>query len=415
MSKINDIEQDIHSQAGLTKAFEVFNQTLGGFMEAYHKLEEKVEVVNHRLEAANSELEEKMTELAAMKEYTESILESMPSGVLVVDMNGLVNNVNCAFLALTGLTAEKVLGRLANQVVQINVCWVIDKLRNEGGTHYEEKRLVRSNGESVPVSCSVALLHDKKNRPVGGVIIYHDRTLEKELESRLRKKEQLALLGQMSASVAHEIRNPLGGIEGFASLLSRDLEDDIDKKKLADNIVTGVRDLNKTVTELLEFTKPYDMCRAYFDLSLLVDESLMLIKSGYEVDKIKITRDFPGSDWSVHADRDRFKQVLNNLILNAVQAAGNDNAEVVLRGKRQVEYKSGKYFCLEVIDSGCGIPPKIIETIFNPFFTTRARGTGLGLAIANKIVELHHGGIEVESEPGQKTVFRVYIPEGESI
>jgi len=210
----------------------------------------------------------------------------------------------------------------------------------------------------------------------------------------------------MAATVAHEIRNPLGGIGGYAGLLARGIPSEDPKRKLVDKIIQGVSSLNKIVSNLLVYTRRTTLQKASVDLVEWLDS--VLAHAEIEIEKearpIRIVREFPSEQILVDIDPERFQQIALNLLFNAIQAIENEGEiHLALRAtatQAEIDFR----------DTGKGIAVEDLPQIFTPFFTTKEQGTGLGLAIVKKIVELHDGEIEVDSVVGKGTCFTIRIP-----
>jgi len=210
----------------------------------------------------------------------------------------------------------------------------------------------------------------------------------------------------MAATVAHEIRNPLGGIEGFAALLERDLASQPKMQAMATQIVQGARSLNHIVARLLDFTRPVSLTLRRARFGQIADMALAVLEQemrGHEP-RVTLVRDYSDDD-TVTVDFERMYGVVLNLVRNAWQAM-REPGEIAVR-----VYGNGDAVALSVRDTGCGMTEEVRQNLFSPFFTTKETGTGLGLSIVRKIVEAHGGSIEVESEPGGGSVFTVRVPQ----
>jgi signal transduction histidine kinase len=233
-----------------------------------------------------------------------------------------------------------------------------------------------------------------------------DRELQeknRQLEE-LRRKDRLAALGEMAATVAHEIRNPLGGIQGFAGLLERDVPQDDPRRRLVEKIIVGTRNLDRVVNELLEYTRPIELSLETIDARALVDSAigyLSIVPPG-----VIVMNDVP-ANITVRGDAHKLRQVLLNVLQNALQSIEGSGAVTV--SVRQDRSRTMIVFH----DTGCGIAAEHLAKVFMPFFTTREKGTGLGLAVAAKIVESHGGAMDVTSAPGAGSTFTVALPRAE--
>lgn len=219
-----------------------------------------------------------------------------------------------------------------------------------------------------------------------------------EAEAAVRRSERLAALGQLSAGLAHELRNPLGSIKGSADLLAKSSHDaDPMAKELAQIISLEVDRTNSLVTRFLDFARPLEPRREAVDVREVIDRAVRRTD-------VEVVRQYAGSLPRLSIDPELMEQVFLNLVTNAAQAS--KPGEPVTVRTREVNGQAE----VSVVDHGCGIPEDKIETIFNPFVTTKKNGVGLGLAIVAKIVDGHGGKMTVESEPGKGSTFRVLLP-----
>ncbi|RKY37407.1 MAG: hypothetical protein DRP78_01215 [Candidatus Omnitrophota bacterium] len=231
--------------------------------------------------------------------------------------------------------------------------------------------------------------------------------LEKK-DKELEEANRLASLGELAAGVAHEIRNPLCGIELSASLLQRQLNSfakDKDKAELTANIIEGVRRLDNIVVNLLTFTREKKIVYSVFDPEQLLDEAIAAIEVKIVKNKVTINKKKDCAICVLNADKEQIRQVFINLILNAVEAMPDKgNLEISL------SKKNDRLLVISFQDTGYGITQDVLGKIFNPFFTTKDHGTGLGLSISYRIIENHKGKLSVKSVRGKGTTFSVSLP-----
>jgi signal transduction histidine kinase len=237
--------------------------------------------------------------------------------------------------------------------------------------------------------------------------------LRGELEKKnrqLRRRERLAALGEMAAGVAHEIRNPLGGIQLFASLLEKDLHDSPAQKRLVSKIAQGVSSVESIVTDFLEFGRPRDPEPRLIRVRSVVLEAVELAVSSSADRGVRVEADIP-ADLEIVSDPAMIKRVLLNLLLNAIDAtcgtAGPGRVRV------SAFHQTPEQLAIAVSDSGPGVPAELMDRIFNPFFTTKDRGTGLGLAIVHQMAESLGGHVAVSNAAGGGAVFSLCLPIGE--
>ena len=225
----------------------------------------------------------------------------------------------------------------------------------------------------------------------------------KKMQEEVHQSRVLSALGEMAATVAHEIRNPLGGIGGYAGLLAKSIPPEDPRRKYVDKIIGGISSLNKIVSNLLAYTRKTNLQKQSTDLVAWTNTILAHVEIESEKNNIIIERNFPEQSLFVEIDPEKLQQVLLNLLMNGIQA-------IEQNGKISVSIKSTDNFAeIRIADNGRGIEPEHLKNIFTPFFTTKEQGTGLGLAIVKKIVDLHEGEISVQSELGKGTEFLIKI------
>ncbi len=288
-----------------------------------------------------------------------------------------------------------------------------------------EKRVDTGYGTVLTLSVSTSLLKSREGQVVGAVELFADISKLKRMEEQLSRMKVLASLGELAASIAHEVRNPLVGISGFASLLARDLADNPHMKAMADNIVTGVNSINRTIENLLAFARREEVHKNNVNLSSYLSAVLdnCAIEAVAPNIEERLRRDLDScSDIMVDLDPQLFKQAVVNLTKNALEAGGDEtlvdvSCRVLPLAHAQSEYGdrlelSGLETLAEITirDNGPGIPTRDIERIFTPFLTAKENGTGLGLAIAWKIVKAHGGDLRAISSPGKGTSFSIVMP-----
>lgn len=396
----------------LSQAFAAFSDTTSKFQEAYAKLEERIGTLSHELAEKNKILSKKIVQLDTMQKYLNNILENVTDAVIAVNFKGVITTFNRAAQTMTGFAARDILGKRYDVVFPLQakgkefVSGVINNSHIQSG---KETVIKSVTGDQIPVVAYTSPITNEHSRVVGVVITCYNLSHIKQLESEIERSKRLAALGEMAAGVAHEIRNPLGGIEMFASLLERELQGDERKASLSRNIIQGVRSLNKIITELLTFTRTFN--RTHFDSIDLIDciESALCFASQEITRKnIRIEKNFSSSDSCVvYGDSDQLRQVLLNMFLNASQAIDEKEGCIAI----DCDYdENQEYALLRIIDNGKGISKKDIEKIFDPFFTTKIKGTGLGLAISYRIIEAHGGTIEVKSVLHKGSEFTISVP-----
>jgi signal transduction histidine kinase len=262
------------------------------------------------------------------------------------------------------------------------------------------------------LATSGSVLDDATGRPSGTLHIIRDITEIKALQEQSKRGERLSAMGEMAVELAHEIRNPLGSIELFASLLEKELPADSDMGRWAENIRIGSRSLNNIVSNMLHFANPFSPAFAQVDVHGVISEILRFTEPIMRQREVAVEQNFQASEPQVYGDRELLKQMILNLILNAMQAMpSKGNLQLTTRATSTLP---GGAPCggieIQIRDSGIGIPRENLERVFDPFFTTNKNGTGLGLSVVHQIVDRHSGFIGVESELNVGTTFTIVLP-----
>ncbi|MBU0520343.1 PAS domain S-box protein [bacterium] len=392
----------------LVEAFRYFNRSSSTLNQAYRRLEEAAENLAKELEETNAELKNKNAELDRVNQYLEDILSSIGSGVIATDLEGRITIFNRTAEDMTGYTSEEVIGKsypdFFTGEFEDNSPLLQTLMTGNPVTGFERELQVRE-GENIAVKSSSTWIASESGERLGVVETLEDLTQVRELERRMLHQQTLAALGEMAAQVAHELRNPLAGIKGFAGLLAEDLQQDKSSHRMVGRIIDGVNALDRIASNLLILTQD---CPSEFErrpLEPIFKQVIELIEASSK-GKFKVETEYPENPYPARIDAGKIKQLLLNLLGNSLEASGG-------KGKAILGYRANPLtneVIITVSDHGPGISKEIIDKIFNPFFTTKTQGTGLGLAIAKKIVELHRGKIEAALPLGGGTLITVKLP-----
>ncbi|MFQ5481945.1 MAG: nitrogen regulation protein NR(II), partial [Nitrospinaceae bacterium] len=280
----------------------------------------------------------------------------------------------------------------------------------------QEEAVVDGAGQKRILRISAAPARDNVGRVIGTVWLLHDMTRIKRLELEAQRNDRLRAMGGMAAGIAHEIRNPLGSIELFGSLLKRDLQDLPEQKDMAEHILSGIRHLDRIISSLLLFARSPEPSKRRCDVNALIREVLEPPALGPMPENVEVALDLGEGPVLAAGDAELLRQVFTNCIRNAAQAMpGGGKLQVSSRANPAPSKHPDRRRCITVTvaDNGMGIPKAKLGNIFHPFFTTKDRGTGLGLAIVHNIIKAHQGTIDVESEEGRGATFILNIPEWE--
>ena len=419
-------KQDIET---LTTAFQDFTLIVDRFQSTYELLQKKIDLLNKQLEIKNLELEKKYAEVENIKNFLGNIQENIYDGVLVIDVNGIITHFNRAAENITGYNKNEVIGKKYKQI-KINQSSetrsALYTLSTKKESYHRQKIILTADKQEKNVEFSTTLLKDHENNILGVVETFNDISEIKILQDRITHVETLAALGEMSASVAHEIRNPLAGITGFAGLLDRQIPEDDSKKSLVRSIIVGTTKLNDIISNLLTLTKPQKLNLNQVNLYSFFSDLVEYYKDSFPVNQkdVKIDIDFDKKDIMISIDVQLFQQIILNILKNAYDAI-EDKGKITIKVKSNVfepiseilesEEKSEmiKLFSdveISISDTGKGIPQDILHKVFNPFFTTKDEGNGLGLAICKKIIQLHKGDTHIKSQVGKGSTFVINMP-----
>lgn len=390
----------------LQKSFQEFNESTVRLQNAFNSLEHKFEDINRELELKNSELEKTLAAKDEMQNYLHNILQSLTTGVIVTDLEGKIETLNNCAETLIGARREVATGGLLGEKVPELAPFA--GLPPKGSA----ERKLRMNGRILEVLMSPML--SVSGSATGRVFILRDVTRMERLEEMAKRTEKFDAMGELAAKIAHEIRNPLGSIELFASLLLKKSSGE-DREKLA-HVITAVRSMDNRISNLLMFTRKQKPLIRELRIDSILAEVISFVDGIIRQNGIDLATDFdPDNIAYVSGDAEMLKQVFLNIILNSLQAMPGGGSLKI--GSRLVESAgpgpagSPAPGMVEIRfwDSGEGIPPGNLKKIFDPFFSTREEGAGLGLAIVHNIIDSHRGAIDVESCKGS-TIFRISLP-----
>jgi two-component system sensor histidine kinase HydH len=244
---------------------------------------------------------------------------------------------------------------------------------------------------------------------MGRVLLMYDLSELKRLEREVQRHDRLVALGKMAAGVAHEVRNPLSSIKGFATLLGSKFNDGSEEYEAADLMVQEAERLNRSITELLNYARPTALRKEPVDIGEIVELSLKLISGDAQVLGVKSSLDLEADLPAISVDKDKINQVLLNLYINGLQAMEQAVSTKELKVSVHHDEREGMVI-IEVQDTGKGIPQEDLDKVLDPYFTTKPEGTGLGLALAFKIIDEHKGTIRFASKEGEGTTVSVSFP-----
>lgn len=347
------------------------------------------------------------TTLTRVKAFSDNVVENMPIGLLAIDEYGKIVSFNHTAELVLKLISREVLGKKAGEILPREIDALTAQLKAEKKVIEKEIDCPLKDGKSIPMDVSVSLLEGDNGTFLGHIILFRDLTEIQELKREIERSQRLASLGKLAAGIAHEIRNPLSSIKGFATFFNERFKDMPEYQSTAKIMIQEVDRLNRVITQLLEFARPLEVIKKPVSIRPLIQLSLKIIEREAQSKNIRITTKFSPEINEVHIDQDRFNQVLLNLYLNAVEAM-EDGGVLSVALSREDDTQKVR---ITVSDTGAGIKKEDMVHIFDPYFTTKQSGTGLGLAIVHKIIESHKGEVKIESEFGKGTTVTITLPQ----
>ncbi len=350
-----------------------------------------------RLERISKKLEEKATDFRELTAFNKEVVENMPSGLIVMDGEGRLVSLNRAGEALTEISRAEASGRDIRSIFPFIEDHREPNVRAEGA-------ITTPSGEKT-IGLTISPINEDKNalrEPAGYLCIFSDLTDIKKMQQEIELKRQWAMIGELSANIAHEIRNPLAALRGAVELLYRGSPGQQQRDSLTRIALSEMDRLNRIITDFLMYSRPARHSPEPVELGLLLKGTLELL--GKAVPQgIEMSAEI-APDIHVHADPDRLQQVFYNLALNAFEAM-REGGRLKVTGRKQDGQAE-----ISFADTGKGVAPEEAQKVFFPFYTTKAAGTGLGLSIAMRIMEDHGGTIRLKSSPGRGADFTVIMP-----
>ena len=339
-----------------------------------------------------------------------SIIESVGSGIMTVDLGGRIKSFNRAAEEITGIPSYEAMGRVVDDIFP-DFSGALDRVKMRK-KHFPAERfeiVLSSSGNDTALGFSIYPLIDPEGNGIGRIFIFQDLTSIKEMEREIEKNRKLALMGEMSAVLAHELRSPLASISGSTKLLMEGLNLKGSDRKLMEIILRGKDQLEILVRDFLLFARPDTRNRSTIDVGDIVSEILEAVRfsPGWN-GNVEIVKNLCEHN-EVYGNGTEIRQTLWNIVLNAIQAMP-DGGVLEIETRPGVDEDNREILAISVSDTGCGIEKKHMNKVHEPFYTMKEKGTGLGLAIVDRIVESHGGTFRIESEPHRGTRCTIALP-----
>lgn len=365
-------------------------------VDTFHELVSKLKEEEKKLEILRQKAEDKAL---AIEGYNENILQSVPSGVMSFDEEMRITKVNLSAEKILEIRGEIIVGRHHSEVLNKPIT---DLLSDGKGIERGQISYTTPSGKRIWLGLTLSPLRDRENRTIGQILIFTDLTHLKAIESQMELRSRLSSLGEISAGIAHELRNPMGVIAGYTKLLTKKVDNSL--KSTVDAISKEIVAMDRIIYDFLSFARPAELNISDINLKSIIENCIAAVTG--ERANINLNLDINGLP-IIKGDEVLLRQAFTNLIQNAVEAMPQ-GGELKIRASTSTGM-TGDFLDVSISDTGHGIAENIIDRIFLPFFTTKERGTGLGLAIVHKIVVSHGGSLFVES--GEKwTTFRIRLP-----
>jgi len=364
---------------------------VGFVVETFHDLVSKLKEKERELEVLRQKAEDRAV---VIEGYNENILQSVPSGVMSFDEEMRITKINLAAEKILEVKREMVLGRNHTEVLKKPIT---DLLTEKKTVERGEMRYITPSGRKIWLGLTLSPLKNVEGKTIGQILVFTDLTQLKALESQMELRARLSSLGEISAGIAHELRNPMGVIAGYTKLLSKKVDDSLMPTVVA--IAKEISGMNRIISDFLSFAKPAELNISAVDLKMVIENCVLTLTGGRSDIKVHLVVDeLP----AIEGDEVLLRQAFTNLIQNALEAMP-EGGDLTIRSSK------GDFLEISIADTGPGISEDIVDKIFLPFFTTKDRGIGLGLAIVQKIIVSHGGSIFVDSSDRGAT-FRIRFP-----
>ncbi|MBU2512863.1 PAS domain S-box protein [bacterium] len=419
LQQISDLRKELYLEKELVKKLK---QTQEDWSELIEKVQPTIQALSEKIRELQSNLHSKNQELT-------NVLQSLSNGLIVTDLSGKIRTFNRAAVAITGFRNEDAINHNINDLFQFLVLpkGAIKKIAPLLEDGYQQQfTLKKGTSEKIILKSTTTLMRSDENELKGIIINLVDITQLKRLEEEAERKNRMTAMGEIAMQVAHELRNPLGSMELFISMMKMDFAPESEEMSLVMHINSAARSMNHIISNLLEYTKPRPIVLDEVYLHELINEFAEFSEFSAEQLGILIELELKAGKAIIQGNKDLIKQLFHNLFVNACQAmpeGGNlkiftenyiEKDPVILkRLNKQFKKKQQSLIRVSFEDDGKGMTEDVRKKVFDPFFTTREQGTGLGLSIAYTTMTSHGGVIMVESAPDSGTKVDLLFPKAQ--
>ena len=361
-------------------------------------------------------IEQLAQELRDVKNFTESIIQSIGSGIIITEMNDTITYINRAGERILGYTKEELIGQPFSLFgLREKQSLIPSFLNNPDDLDTRKEGWMRKKDRTeFPVGFAINNHLSVRGERIGKIVVFRDLTNVYKIQDEILRMDRLVSLGKLASGIAHELRNPLAGIKTTAQALGEELSEEDSRREYLHRITKEIDRLNDLLRTFFSFAKPQNLNLAQCHIKEIINEIIPFLIKEIADKGIRFLETYHPELPKIKVDKTQMHQVFLNLFLNAIQAmphGGELKIEVSPVIATSLEGEKQKLIKVVISDTGKGIPPSIVQKIFDPFFTTKPRGIGLGLSITYQIIKKHGGTIKVESQWEKGTSFIINLPE----
>jgi len=355
-------------------------------------------------------------ELENVKNFTESIIQSIGSGIIITEMNDTITYINRAGERMLGFSKEELIGKPFNIFSLKEKQSAVPSFLNNPDDLDTRKEgwMKKKDHTEFPVGFTINNHLSVRGEKIGKILVFRDLTNVYKIQEEILRMDRLVSLGKLASGIAHELRNPLAGIKTTAQALGEEMSEDDSRREYLTRITKEIDRLNDLLKTFFSFAKPQKLNLIHCEIKDIINEIIPFLIKEIADKGIRFVETYHPQLPQIKVDKTQMHQVFLNLFLNAIQAMPN-GGELKIEASPiysvSLDGFKKKFVKVVISDSGRGIPPHIVQNIFDPFFTTKPKGVGLGLSITYQIIKKHGGSIKVESQWEQGTSFIVNLPE----
>ena len=400
----------------MSRHFESKKETLSIINKAYnaslHPADQEREY--RQIYEKYTRLLERTKSLEKVYQFHKGIIQNISSGILTIDFKENITFINMAALRVLEYDYKEIQGKSIREIFaekdQADEI-LSDLIKHQKMFESREVNLLTRTGKVLPIGFSTAVLKSDEEKFNSVIISFRDLSGIIAFRNQMERIDRLTTLGEVSAGIAHEIRNPLAGIKTSAQVLEESFSPNDFRTQLVQRIVKEIDRSNDLLKKFFKFAKPGKPRQEFVVLSPIIDGISILLATKMKKKGIEFIKDYADNLPRVYIDENQLEQVIMNLLLNAMDAI-TQKGEIRVTTSIKQDKELNHMVYLQISDTGCGIEEKNLEKIFNPFYTTKTDGVGLGLSISSRLMEENSGYIEAESVPGKGTRFTIALPTG---